>query len=175
MSRVGGRHNALHTFSFPSVFSFLLLLTQAGKCILTKCSFSKPLCKVQLLLYFYVLTTFTRRKHWTFFLKVLQYRPLVHLHYLVLQPPLRCTWSKALLAQSLITHMLLWTSLDRWLEQQPQAQVCSVITEGSGLVLPIQVYSLFKMVSVTPGYELEKMQKYSAKKEGGIGLHNWPV
>lgn len=50
-----------------------------------------------------------------------------------------------------------------------------MITEGSGLVLPIQVYSPFKMISITV-FQLVKMERYLAKKEEGIvGLHNWPV
>lgn len=72
--------------------------------------------------------------------------------------------------------MLLWTSLDRWLEQQPQAQVCSVITEGSALVLPVQVYSLFPVISIITVFQLAKMEQYLAEEEGdGIGFHNWPA
>jgi len=49
-----------------------------------------------------------------------------------------------------------------------------VITEGSGSVLPIQVYSPFKMIRITTVFQLAKMEEYSAKKEGGIvGLHDW--
>lgn len=40
-----------------------------------------------------------------------------------------------------------------------------MITEGSGLVLPIQVYSSFKMISIITVFQLVKMEKYSAKRE----------
>lgn len=61
------------------------------------------------------------------------------------------------------------------MEQQPQAQVCSVTTEGSGLVLPAQICSPFKMISITAAFQLVKVEKYSAEKEEGVGLHSWPV
>lgn len=41
-----------------------------------------------------------------------------------------------------------------------------MITEGSDLVLPVQVYSLFKKIIIV--FQLAKMEEYLAKKEGGI-------
>lgn len=49
-----------------------------------------------------------------------------------------------------------------------------MITEGSGLVLPLQVCSPFKMISVTAAFQPVEMEKCSAEKEED-GLHSWPV
>lgn len=39
-----------------------------------------------------------------------------------------------------------------------------MITEGSGLVLPIQVCSPFKMISIITVFQLVKMEKYLQRK-----------